>query len=133
MDEIPPMGECDVKFTRWARMLGDLIAHSVDGDFIPIALMEHEKQANDLLSGGGQGDKNTAPTNIALFRIEYNMEKSTPVAGAVSSNSGKRARSGEPKGKPVTLSAVGGKIQVTDRNGEVFTTNLHRMGQLFIN
>lgn len=71
MTEIPPMGECDVKFTRWSRMLGDLIAHSVDGDFIPIALMEHERMVNE-----GRN-----PASIAIFRIEYNMGSDEPTKG----------------------------------------------------
>lgn len=48
MTDIPPMGECDVKFTRWGRAYGDMIAHSVDGDFLPIALIEHERNLREV-------------------------------------------------------------------------------------
>lgn len=104
MSNIPPMGECDVKFTRWARMLGDLIAHSVDGDFLPIALMEHER----LLNAG------KSPPSIAIFRMEYNMEKAESRAQVNSSKPKKRDR----EGKQVSLKAVGGKILVLDSGGE---------------
>ena len=58
---IPPNGECDVKFTRWGKMLGDMVAYSVDGDFIPISLMELERQ---------EREKDPKPFRIALYRIE---------------------------------------------------------------
>ena len=41
--QLPPMGENDIKFTRFCEMYGDCVAHSVDGDYLPIALMEHER------------------------------------------------------------------------------------------
>jgi hypothetical protein len=70
--QLPPMGENDVKFTRFARIYGDCIAHSVDGDYLPIALMEHEKQVALL---GVDSD----PIKIAVYRLEYNMSpKPTP-------------------------------------------------------
>lgn len=88
--DIPPLGECDIKFTRWSRHFGDLIAHSVDGDFIPIALMEYEKQHLAALEGldkqncgGGVGHGSRrsdsgrplpnikTPANLAIFRLEY--------------------------------------------------------------
>lgn len=67
MTDIPPMGECDVKFTRWGRMYGDIIAHSVDGDFIPIALLEHERNIRMEMP----------QFKIGLYRMEYNMSKPT--------------------------------------------------------
>jgi hypothetical protein len=60
------MGENDIKFTRFARLYGDCIAHSVDGDYLPIALLEHERQVNILAL---QGD----PVRIAVYRLAYNM------------------------------------------------------------
>jgi hypothetical protein len=60
------MGENDIKFTRFARMYGDTIAHSVDGDYLPIALMEHERQV--VLHG-----RHTDPSRMAIYRLEYNM------------------------------------------------------------
>ena len=75
LTDIPPNGECDIKFTRWARCYGDMIAHSVDGDFIPIALMEHEKQL--------MVEEVPSPIRIAIFRLEYNMEAKTPAGAAM--------------------------------------------------
>ena len=43
MKDLPAMGECDVKFTRWIKLYGNCILHSVDGDFVPIALIEYER------------------------------------------------------------------------------------------
>jgi hypothetical protein len=60
------MGENDIKFTRFARIYGDCIAHSVDGDYLPIALLEHERQVALL---GIQAD----PVRIAVYRLAYNM------------------------------------------------------------
>jgi hypothetical protein len=60
------MGENDIKFTRFSRLYGDCIAHSVDGDYLPIALMEHERQVSLM---GISGD----PIKIAIYRLEYNM------------------------------------------------------------
>jgi hypothetical protein len=62
------MGENDTKFTRFCPMYGDTIAHSVDSDYIPIALIEHEKQVNLL---GPKKD----PVKIAIYRLEFNMNK----------------------------------------------------------
>jgi hypothetical protein len=64
--KLEQMGENDVKFTRFARLYGDCIAHSVDGDYIPIALMEHERQV--MLHG-----RDKDPTRIAIYRLEFNM------------------------------------------------------------
>jgi hypothetical protein len=61
------MGENDIKFTRFSRMYGDCIAHSVDGDYLPIALMEHERQVAEL-------GKDQDPIRIAVYRLEYNMQ-----------------------------------------------------------
>ena len=66
LTDLPPMGEADVKFLRWSHVFqGDLVAYSVDGDFIPISLIHHEKQ---LLV-----DKRQEPFRIALYRIRYKM------------------------------------------------------------
>jgi hypothetical protein len=68
MEDIPPMGECDVKFLRWSRLYGDMVAYSVDGDFIPIALLEYEK----LLAEACQQDTEVQlPSRVALYRIRY--------------------------------------------------------------
>lgn len=69
MIDMPPLGECDIKFSRWFRMYGDGIAHSVDGDFIPIALMEHESQVRSLQ------DTAARPSKIAIYRMEFGVDK----------------------------------------------------------
>ena len=72
MVNVPPMGEADIKFTRWLNYFqGDMVSFSVDGDFIPIALMHHERSL--LLQGSGA---ETRPRNIAIYRLRYRM---TPV------------------------------------------------------
>jgi hypothetical protein len=71
MTSIPPCGECDIKFTRWTRLYGDIVVHSIDGDFIPIALIEHEKQLQII-------GKNGNPNRIAIYRMAYNMDKPKP-------------------------------------------------------
>jgi hypothetical protein len=78
--DMPPQGECDIKFTRWGERYGDMVAHSVDGDFIPISLMECEKQIRDSSLPGFR---------IALYRMQYN-----PPKPAVSKKSAKRGIDG---------------------------------------
>jgi hypothetical protein len=68
MTEMPPIGECDIKFTRWYQLYGDLIAHSVDGDFLPIALMQYERMIKQL-------GPNEDPPKIGIYRLAYNMDK----------------------------------------------------------
>lgn len=67
MPGIPPNGECDIKWTRWCRMYGDCVAVSVDGDFLPIALLEHQRQVAEL-------GPNADPIRMAVYRMEYNMK-----------------------------------------------------------
>lgn len=83
MADVPPMGEADIKFLRWSDHFGgaDMIAFSVDGDFIPIALMRREQQLLQFKlhqqaqreGEGGNEDKQPPPrvANIAIFRIKY--------------------------------------------------------------
>jgi hypothetical protein len=87
MVDIPPMGECDVKCTRWFRLYGDGIAHSVDGDFIPIALMEHESQLRQL------ADSMSPPVKMAVFRLEFGASHERSSSGK---ESGKRDNRGNP-------------------------------------
>jgi hypothetical protein len=87
MVDIPPMGECDVKCTRWFRLYGDGIAHSVDGDFIPIALMEHESQLRQL------ADSMSPPVKMAVFRLEFGASHERSSSGK---ESGKRDHRGNP-------------------------------------
>lgn len=43
LDGLPPLGEADVKFTRYADLYQRLMVDSIDGDSVPIALMHHER------------------------------------------------------------------------------------------
>jgi hypothetical protein len=89
--QLPPMGENDVKFTRFCALYGDCVAHSVDGDYIPIALMEHERQLSLASDGVAR-----VPSKIAIYRLEYNMETRV-VSSKVSGN--KRLSDGSVVGK----------------------------------
>lgn len=86
MVDVPPMGEADIKFLRWAEHFGgDMVASSVDGDFIPIALMRREEQAlalklhrqreqrrgDDTATAGTEREPPPIVNNIALYRIKY--------------------------------------------------------------
>lgn len=62
---MPALGECDIKWTRWFERYGDGIASSTDGDFIPIALMNHEAQLRKLASGVG-----TRLYQVAIYRSD---------------------------------------------------------------
>lgn len=64
LTDLPPLGEADIKYLRWADFFqGDILAYSVDGDFIPIALIRHEMA---LASA-------TLPVHkVALYRMQYN-------------------------------------------------------------
>jgi hypothetical protein len=126
MESIPPMGECDVKFTRWSRMLGDMIAHSIDGDFIPIALMEYEKQVNKLLlRGGAAGERGggsqgrVAPSSIAIYRMECRMpmERKRAPAAAPGGQAARQSTQTVSHGRPVTLTTSNGRIVVTGSDG----------------
>lgn len=92
MLDVPPMGECDVKFTRWFRRFGDGVAYSVDGDFIPIALMNYEAELRALgaqqqasvlgnITDGTQQQmmslsfRNGRPARICILRLEFGAGK----------------------------------------------------------
>jgi hypothetical protein len=86
--ELVPMGEADVKFTRYADLYKDLLVDSVDGDSIPIALIHHEACIRDLTSGSMDPDDLTsAPPRVCIYRM------TTKVADTPQ----KRDESGRPK------------------------------------
>lgn len=69
MTDVPPMGEADIKFTRWLdHFPGDMVAFSVDGDFIPIALMRRERELLQTSSSPA-----ATPRNVAIYRLKYRM------------------------------------------------------------
>jgi len=102
--DVPPMGEADVKFLRWAEHFGgNMISCSVDGDFIPIALMRYEEQMLQLKlhqqrersrKEGVPHTPQPAVHNIALYRIKYKQKLSPPSAAASNAALLKRASSG---------------------------------------
>lgn len=101
------------QWRRWAESLGDIIVNSVDGDFIPIALMEYEKLIKTI---NYENDEDARPPNIALLRIEYNMEspsvkkRSSPTASEGGASKRKKST------QLVSLKALGGMIQLVGMN-----------------
>ena len=81
--DLPPMGEADIKYLRWAEHFrGDMIAYSIDGDFIPIALMSYEGKMLKLREQHKRNQQAVSPSpsaapldipvhNIAIYRIKY--------------------------------------------------------------
>ena len=79
LPELLPMGEADVKFTRYADLFKDLLVDSVDGDSIPIALLHHEACIKDLTMGTMQADDLVeAPPRVCIYRITTRVEKEAP-------------------------------------------------------
>jgi len=70
-----PLGEADVKFTRYADMYKQLLVDSVDGDSIPIALLHHEAAIRELTNGSMKpGDLMDAPPKICIYRISTRLD-----------------------------------------------------------
>ena len=59
---LQPLGEADVKFTRYADRFKKLMVDSIDGDSIPIALLHFERRLRV------QSD----PPQISVYRMELN-------------------------------------------------------------
>ena len=79
LPELLPMGEADVKFTRYADLFKDLLVDSVDGDSIPIALQHHELCLKDLTMGSMQEDDLVeAPPRICIYRMTTRVDKEPP-------------------------------------------------------
>ena len=79
LPELLPMGEADVKFTRYADLFKDLLVDSVDGDSIPIALLHHESCIKDLTMGSMQEDDLVEiPPRICIYRMTTRVDKSEP-------------------------------------------------------
>jgi hypothetical protein len=75
LDTLLPLGEADVKFTRYADLYQDLLVDSVDGDSIPIALLHNEACVRDLTSGTMRvADLTHAPPRIAIYRMTTRIE-----------------------------------------------------------
>ena len=73
--ELIPLGEADVKFTRYADLYKDLLVDSVDGDSIPIALVHHEACMRDLTAGSMDLDDLTeSPPRICIYRMTTKVD-----------------------------------------------------------
>lgn len=65
LEELPALGEADLKFARFADRFGKLLVDSIDGDSIPIALMHHELCLR----------RGAPPPVVSVYRMELNREK----------------------------------------------------------
>ena len=64
--DMPPLGEADVKFTRWAEMYPKLLVDSIDGDSVPISLIHLERKLQQ---------QSTTPPHVVILRYKINLEK----------------------------------------------------------
>lgn len=77
LDHLAPLGEADVKFTRYADIYKDLLVDSVDGDSVPIALLHHENKMRSLTMGSMRtADLLGAPPRICIYRITTRVDES---------------------------------------------------------
>jgi hypothetical protein len=74
--DLHPLGEADVKFTRYASMFKDLLVDSIDGDSVPIALLYQEKCFR-LMTQGTMDPKHLtdAPPRICIYRITTKLDE----------------------------------------------------------
>lgn len=84
MDGLPPLGEADVKFTRYADLFQRLMVDSIDGDSVPIALLHHER----CLAAGA------CPPRVSIYRMELREREEAPRPPAKAE--GKKRKSPEP-------------------------------------
>ena len=76
LQELVPLGEADVKFTRYADLFKDLLVDSVDGDSIPIALLHHEACIRDLTMGSMcEDDLAESPPRVCIYRMTTRVDK----------------------------------------------------------
>lgn len=68
VDGLPPLGEADVKFTRYADLYQRLMVDSIDGDSVPIALLHHER----CLA------VETCPPRVSIYRLELKEREPPP-------------------------------------------------------
>ena len=79
MDTLLPLGEADVKFTRYADLYRELLVDSVDGDSVPIALLHHEAAVRDLTGGSmRREDLSGAPPSVCIYRISTRVSDDSP-------------------------------------------------------
>ena len=63
---MPPLGEADVKFTRYADRYGALMVDSIDGDSVPIALLHLERHLRSTTA--------QQIPQVSLYRMELHLE-----------------------------------------------------------
>jgi hypothetical protein len=96
IEELEPMGEADVKFTRYADRFGSLLVDSIDGDSIPIALMHHERCLRS----------STCPPMVSVYRMELRVPGEEKPAQPQKRRAGaSKAKSDEPPPEPETAPA----------------------------
>lgn len=145
MAELPPMGEADVKFLRWAEHFGgDCIAFSIDGDFIPIALMRYEEQSlqrklqeQRIKRTTMQNAQSAVPGsvklqtihNIAIYRMKYKPPQAAaatkkPSATARVEDAGKKAGSSSSNGRQMVIvkNARNNRLSIADASAPAAPT-----------
>ena len=90
VDGLPPLGEADVKFTRYADLYQRLMVDSIDGDSVPIALMHHER----CLA------VETSPPRVSIYRLELREREPARPKEDKRSAAGKRKSPDPPAEKP---------------------------------
>ena len=63
-EDLPALGEADVKFTRYILPGKTFLVDAIDGDYLPIALMRHEKMIS----------QNLMPPRVYVYRMECKLE-----------------------------------------------------------
>lgn len=117
LTDLPPMGEADVKFLRWGQFFGgrSMVAYSVDGDFIPIALMHCESQEN------GEARWGQHKYEVALYRLKYR-----PPGGAESSSFScakkKNSVDNDERQRRLDAAPTGGKLTLVPAASTAATT-----------
>jgi len=132
LEDLPAMGEADIKFTRFADMYGRLMVDSIDGDSIPIALMHHERCLR----------KAVPPPVVSIYRMQLNVAGARKLDSAGEGKPGKRpaADDQQPKKRAprqyeyVNVHALyeGLKQAIAQSNGRIKipTHTGHEMGML---
>ena len=73
MTALAPMGEADVKFVRYARLFGDVIVDTIDGDALMISLIEMERSLRTPRADGSVPTLREVP-QIQLYRMVTQTE-----------------------------------------------------------
>jgi hypothetical protein len=113
LPDLPPMGEADIKFLRWAEHFGgDMVAFSIDGDFIPIALMQYEAQVHRLSEHQRMKLSTPPPAlhNVCIYRIKYKAPASSSASSAAGSATNAACATKVAKKKPFKYNSIGQRL-----------------------